>query len=92
MDRKKREIKPKEDRLEGLKEARKGGVSRLDLLEVVSPFMIDNSFQYSSCIFTLFILKEEDDNPIFNSYTEEEYEKLVENRRKESNFVVDDSK
>jgi hypothetical protein len=34
----------------------------------------------------------EDDTTIFDSYTDEQYEKLVETRRKESSFVVDDSK
>ena len=34
----------------------------------------------------------EDETPVFNTYTEEEYVQLVDTRRQDNDFVVDDSK
>jgi hypothetical protein len=75
--------------LEGLKEARTG-VSRLDQLEVrffLAPVVIVISVVYLNVSPQL-----EDEGDVYEMVDEDEYEALVERRRNEDDFVVDDSK
>lgn len=73
--------------LDGLKEARAGGVSRLDQLEVTTA----RSFIADTVDLRL-KLQLEDEGDVYEMVDEEEYASLVERRRNEDDFVVDDSK
>jgi hypothetical protein len=79
--------------LEGLKEARTG-VSRLDQLEVrfISPTAEIVISQSQLFTISNVSLQLEDEGDVYEMVDEDEYEALVERRRNEDDFVVDDSK
>lgn len=76
-------------KLQGLKEAREGGVSRLDQLEVlISNFQYEQQFFYSIRKY----VQLDDEGDVYDLVDEEKYAEIVEKRRNEAEFVVDDSK
>ena len=76
--------------LEGLKEARAGGVSRLDQLEVIS-IKIPHVLLCLNIVDTMYV-QLEDEGDVYEMVDEDQYANLVERRRNEDDFVVDDSK